>query len=825
MSSQTESNLTEESPLYNIRIVKSHIDYVRKVYPEIDIDEILNYSGITRLQYNDLGYWCNQIQMNRFYEVLVEKTGNKEISKDTGRSLMTSQNIIAQYVLGFRTPISVAMQTAHIYSKLSRGATAWGKIINDRKVELYAEPISGVKEEKYQCDNRIGCIEAIYNFFTCEGLRVQHPECYHHGAKFCRYIVSWDKQSKVFKWLRIRNYIILVGIIFSLLSLLGSFINFILVSLISISVSLALILKVQILKENKLTENVDELGKTAEEFLDELNLRYTVTKLVQEVGEITSVIQSEKEITSAVSKAMSRDLNYQRGVILLAEEKGRSLYFASGYGLNEKEVQILKGFQFDLVTTIPIGIIQKVFNKQEPLLISETDEIISSLGLPNAEILKSLNVRSLVCVPIIYEGKSLGILAVDRLISKRELNEGDINLLMAVASQIALNIAHARAYQNLQESEKKHRILIETIRDIVYTVDLQNRFTYISPIIENITGYTYGDLRGKQFYEIVSPKYKDIVKQEFSEYSENEGLSTYQVDILIKDGSVKPFELNIANLSNSTGEPIGRIGVARDITRRREEEAKRKEMEVRALTQNKLASLGEIATGVAHEINQPLSYINIILQTTLDDLSKEKLNTEELKEEFQESLRQVSRITKIISHLRTFGRTDITSFGPVDLAAVVHDTLILMKERLRIKNIQLNLDISDSFPMVCGNHIKLEQVFLNLIQNSMDVMEEQGGGEINLQARKEDDYALISFSDTGGGIAAELQEKIFEPFFTTKEAGKGTGIGLSIVYGIIQEYNGSIICESEEGKGATFNIKLPVYKSESDNMAAESLDA
>ena len=164
------------------------------------------------------------------------------------------------------------------------------------------------------------------------------------------------------------------------------------------------------------------------------------------------------------------------------------------------------------------------------------------------------------------------------------------------------------------------------------------------------------------------------------------------------------MELNTTMLYDAHGSIIGRIGVARDITRRRQEEAKRKEIEVKALTQDKLASLGEIATGIAHEINQPLSYIKIILQSTLNDISKEKLDTEELTDDFQESLRQVGKISNIISHLRTFGRSDVTSFGPVSLSKVLNDTLILMKERLRIKNISMNIEISDAHPMVNGNH-------------------------------------------------------------------------------------------------------------------------
>jgi C4-dicarboxylate-specific signal transduction histidine kinase len=265
-------------------------------------------------------------------------------------------------------------------------------------------------------------------------------------------------------------------------------------------------------------------------------------------------------------------------------------------------------------------------------------------------------------------------------------------------------------------------------------------------------------------------------------------------------------------LFDAQGQPIGRIGVARDITRRIQDEEKRKEFEIKALAQDKLASLGEIATGVAHEVNQPLSYIKIILESTLNDLSNNQLDTTELNEEFQESLRQVSKITNIISHLRTFGRSDVASFDPVSLPGVFGDTMILMQERLRVKNISINKQIVDNLPMIYGNSVKLEQVFINLLQNSMDALEEKGKGEIDLVMEHADDNVIVRFSDNGSGMPPGVFEKIFEPFYTTKEVGQGTGIGLAIVYGIIQEHKGSITCASEEGQGTSFTIKLPVYK-------------
>ena len=257
-------------------------------------------------------------------------------------------------------------------------------------------------------------------------------------------------------------------------------------------------------------------------------------------------------------------------------------------------------------------------------------------------------------------------------------------------------------------------------------------------MVSMITGYVDKELIGREFIEIVNLPFKNIVMQRFTNCLKSGETSTYEIEILTKENKVVPIELNVAPLTDNKGNTIGRIGVARDITWRHLEEAKRQEMEMRAHTQDKLASLGEIATGIAHEINQPLSYINIILQSTLGDIETEKLDKAELSADFTESLRQIKKISKIISHLRTFGRSDVTTFNPVKLSKVLEDTLILMNERLRIRNITIDIQVSEFLPILYGNHIKLEQVFINLIQNSMDALEDQGGGEIVLTAEEKE---------------------------------------------------------------------------------------
>jgi C4-dicarboxylate-specific signal transduction histidine kinase len=243
--------------------------------------------------------------------------------------------------------------------------------------------------------------------------------------------------------------------------------------------------------------------------------------------------------------------------------------------------------------------------------------------------------------------------------------------------------------------------------------------------------------------------------------------------------------------------------------RERTEQAWR-EMEVRAFSQAKLASLGEVATGMAHEIYQPLSYIKVIYQSLLRDIEEGTLDLEEVADDSQEALRQVARIAVIIEHLRTFGRSDAQIYSPCSLSAIVENALIMMGEKMRLANIELIREIEDGLPPIRANGVQMEQVFINLFQNALDALQENGGGRVILSMERVGNDISIRFADDGPGIPAECEEKIFEPFFTTKEVGKGTGLGLSIIYGIIKEHRGTIKLETGTGPGAAFVITLPV---------------
>ena len=249
--------------------------------------------------------------------------------------------------------------------------------------------------------------------------------------------------------------------------------------------------------------------------------------------------------------------------------------------------------------------------------------------------------------------------------------------------------------------------------------------------------------------------------------------------------------------------------------RRTTEEIRQREHELRDKQEQlvqaaKLATLGELTTGVAHELNNPLNNIGLYLGNALELLSLQDFDKMRVEHDLSTALQQVQKATEIINHLRTFGRAAPASRETVQVNEVILSAYSLLREQLRLRDIDLVVELSPREPRVLVNPIQLEQVLMNLLTNARDAVEEAPVKEIRLSSRLDGDDVLISVEDSGPGIPQEIEQRIFDPFFTTKQVGEGTGLGLSIVYGIIDNYEGSISLESTHGQGAKFVVRLPL---------------
>jgi C4-dicarboxylate-specific signal transduction histidine kinase len=268
-------------------------------------------------------------------------------------------------------------------------------------------------------------------------------------------------------------------------------------------------------------------------------------------------------------------------------------------------------------------------------------------------------------------------------------------------------------------------------------------------------------------------------------------------------------------LGDSRKAMIHIMGDLRETTQemeRREHELRDKQEQL--VQAGKLATLGELTTGVAHELNNPLNNIGLYVGNVIDRIRLGEDDAEPLVADLEKAMGQVQKATEIISHLRTFGRAARVSIEQVDVDDVIERSLLLVHEQLRLRGIEVELELCPDELLVVANPIQLEQVFINLLTNARDALDDSKRKTIRIASSRDDELIRIAFSDTGPGIPTELQQRIFDPFFTTKEVGTGTGLGLSITYSIVKEYGGDISVESRPGKGATFVVELPFAEDE-----------
>ena len=361
-----------------------------------------------------------------------------------------------------------------------------------------------------------------------------------------------------------------------------------------------------------------------------------------------------------------------------------------------------------------------------------------------------------------------------------------------------------RAERELQESEERLRRLSEGEATVIHDDGI---ILTANEAVAALFEYSISDLIGMRLEELAAPESRKLATDSVLSPVE----FNYEFVGLKRDGARFPAEAQ-AKWVPFQGS-MARLAVIRDLTERKRQEAKQRTLELKALARSKLATLGEVATGVAHEINQPLTYINTVNEALLEDLELKDLDPERMEQRLRESLRQVQRIDKIIQHLRIFGRSDDTELTPVSLEAIFENALLLFGERLQSRGIVIERQFDEGLPLVLGNENQLEQVLINPFQNAADAFPSmQKNAKISVSCTLDTKAAMarVSFSDNGAGIALENIERIFEPFFSTKAVGQGTGLGLSMAHGIILDHGGTIACESTLGKGTTLIIMLPV---------------
>jgi two-component system NtrC family sensor kinase len=379
---------------------------------------------------------------------------------------------------------------------------------------------------------------------------------------------------------------------------------------------------------------------------------------------------------------------------------------------------------------------------------------------------------------------------------------------------INLDITERKRIENeLRETNEFFMNLIESSVDGIIAADMSGNIFVFNKGAEALTGYTAEEVIGKIHITQIYPEgvAKEIMKK--LRTSEHGGVGKFipsQLNVLNKYGEEIPIQLSAVLIYDGAGKEIASVGIFTDLRARINMEKRLQETHLQLVSSEKMASLGKLAAGIAHEINNPLGGILIYASLMAEDLPEDDTKRGDLARIVQEA----SRCKDIVKSLLEFARQTEPKMEPTDINRAITDGLFFLENQALFHNIKIIKKLDPFLPFVRGNAGQLKQVLINIIVNAAEAMHGSGTLTITSYPSPDRKSILLEFTDTGEGIPEENLTRIFDPFFTTKEVGKGTGLGLATSYGIVEDHGGRIGVKSKVGEGTTFTIELPTYPEE-----------
>ncbi len=677
----------DDKPLYNSRIIISYIKLLETRYPHVNIRDLIKSSGMERYQIEDEGHWFTQKQINLFHQNLNKLVNNKNIARDAGRFAASSYVVgtMKGYIMGLLGPAKTYELLSKVSKRFTRSSKYQAKKITSNKVEITVTPYPGVKEESFQCENRIGYFEAMLQFFNYKPPKITHPQCIFKGDSFCRYIAHWQV-SKVTVWRRIRNVLVFLFILFDTAAFFAYPLLFFKVFSLSMFVILILNLFLGKMETDEIKSALFSLRDSSEELLEQININYKNSMIINEIGQAAGSQYDLSEVLQKIIGILRHRLEYDRGMILLANDDKSKLIFRSGYGYNEQELNsLLDEDGFRLTGNGQNGVSFTSFMKKIPILIDDIEDIERGALDRDFGFAHKIGTAPFIACPITFENEAFGIIIVDNIKSGRVMLQRDVNILSGIAGQIGF-------------------------------------------IINNI---------------------------------------------------------NLIAMLNQA---------------------------------QKMEAIGTLAAGIAHDFNNILSSI-----LGFSTLARDKLEAESPAGNYINNvITAAERAKELVRHISTFSRQTEKVLKPLLVRSMVNEALVLIRSSFPSTiEIKENIDIKDDY--IIADPTQILQVIMNLFKNAADAINGREGTitvsldhvsfsshelpeGTNIEAGE---YIKLTISDTGSGIKENVKKRIFEPFFTTKDIGKGTGMGLAVVHGIVKSHGGGIRVSSKYGEGTAFDIYLP----------------
>src|SRR6266446_5759583 len=405
-------------------------------------------------------------------------------------------------------------------------------------------------------------------------------------------------------------------------------------------------------------------------------------------------------------------------------------------------------------------------------------------------------------VPCRIRDHTVAVLGLGKTVDGDFLSSDDVELVQTIAGYVAVALDNAQLYTSLEQKALEiarlkdfSENIVESLNVGVLAVDLGGMVESWNTRMEQLFGVKRQDAVGRQLRALLPEE----LAEEIAARRDEEQITGIYKQRLHHQGKFLTLNVSITPLVSKSGERIGRLLLFDDVTQR-------ERMEEQMTQTEKLTSLGLLAAGVAHEVNTPLAVISNYIQM----LAKQMPNDDPRHAIIDKIVRQTFRASEIVNNLLNFSRTGAAELADIDVNRVVEETLSLVAHPLKTSQIHIVKQLGDALPPVRGSANKLQQVFLNLFLNARDAM--PAGGMLEVRTAAHNGSVEVEVVDTGAGIPREHIHRIFDPFFTTKSNGRGTGLGLSVSYGIIKEHAGKIDVRSTPGKGTSFHVEFPALR-------------
>ncbi len=518
---------------------------------------------------------------------------------------------------------------------------------------------------------------------------------------------------------------------------------------------------------------------------------------IEFINELSGMINSSLSIGTIfriMVSELKKIIDYERASLLLYNEMDQNL--------------LIFALDTEMKTSLKKGVLAPIQNTSAGWVVTHNKprvnrDLAESMDFALDSKLLAEGIRSTISIPL-FQDKILGVFNLDSTIPMR-YSEEDLHVLFPVAKQISIALENALLFEEVSKEKREWEKTFDAITDMVWIEDRTQRIIRANKALLKTTGIGAADIVDKRCWEILEEigihtndcLCSDTIKTKKPSF----------IELKAKGGGILHFWAY--PLIDDEGHLYAIVHYLKDVTSQRR-------LEQQLLRSEKLASLGTLVAGIAHEINNPLGIIAGYSEALLERAKDESLAALEEFEDFPDYLRTINneifRCKDILKSLLSFARPSSGTFREIDINELIKEVILLVNYRAKRLNHKIRLDLNRDIPKVLADPGSLRQLFMNIIMNSMYFTPEGGAIDIASDIERNvlnEPAVKVSVSDSGAGIPPDIIGKIFDPFFTTKPVGEGTGLGLAICHKIIESHNGDIDVESEAGKGTTFTITIP----------------